>query len=97
MIGYSLAIILSMNFLLANGAMDENSVVSTLKQIESVAFAIRDELENAYSARCDAETLAGCDGQNFNSCSSKFPSPYCANPSDHGFSSTECSCGCKFT
>lgn len=50
---------------------------SILKKMESIARGLRDELESAYTARCETETLTECRRQNFNDCSSMFPDPVC--------------------
>lgn len=91
---FPLTIMLALRTVVATATMDESAVVSTLRQIEINALLVRDEVESAYSSRCDPDTLNQCEGQNWNACSLTFTSPYCVNPSDHGYSSN-CSCGCE--
>ena len=66
---------------------------SVLEKMESVARGLRDELEKAYAARCDAATLMECEHQNYNDCSSRFPLLQCGLKFDDKSPPSECSCG----
>jgi len=65
------------SFAIAASADKENEVKSILQQMELDVLAFRDEIERAYSLRCETETLAECDQSNFNDCSSVFPNGQC--------------------
>jgi len=50
----------------------EDEVEAILKRMESEVLDFRDELERAYSSRCDTNTLAECAKSNLNDCTSSF-------------------------
>ena len=47
------------------------------QRMETDVLAFRDEMERAYSLRCDAATLTECSESNFNDCSSTYPGQQC--------------------
>ena len=55
----------------------ESEVESVFQKMESDARTLRDELERAYSARCETKTLEKCYKANFNDCYSVFPNQQC--------------------
>jgi len=61
----------------AASAEKENEVKSILQRMEPDALAFRDELERVHSARCETKTLTECAKNNFNDCSSSFPTASC--------------------
>jgi hypothetical protein len=61
------------------GSDKENveEVESILNKLKSDVLDFRDEMERVYGARCKTSTLTKCSKNNFNDCSSTFPSQYC--------------------
>ena len=55
----------------------ENEAKGILEKMEEEAMALRDKLEEVYIKRCDIETYSSCDRNNYNDCSSAFPSKKC--------------------
>jgi hypothetical protein len=68
-------------------------VESMLEKMESVARGLRDELEKAYSARCDVATLTECAKSNYHDCASMFPNPQCGLTFDDKNPHSLCQCG----
>jgi hypothetical protein len=68
-------------------------VESVLEKMESVARGLRDELEEAYAARCDAATLESCAKSNYHDCASMFPNPQCGLKFDDKNPHSLCQCG----
>lgn len=60
----------------------ENEVKSILQRMESDVRDFRDEIERAYSARCETKTLTDCGESSFNDCSSSFPGQQCMKPDE---------------
>ena len=50
----------------------EDEVESILKRMSTEVLDFRDELERAYSSRCDTNTLTECTKSNYNDCTSSF-------------------------
>ena len=50
----------------------EDEVEAILKRMSNEVLDFRDELERAYSSRCDTNTLTECAKSNFNDCTSSF-------------------------
>ena len=68
-----------------------DEAVDILEKMEGEAMALRDELEEVYKKRCDIETYSSCDRNNYNDCSSAFPSKKCTFPMPQcGDSPTRC-------
>ncbi|KAL9180726.1 hypothetical protein ACHAXT_011179 [Thalassiosira profunda] len=61
----------------AASAEAERQVEAILQRMETDVLAFRDEMERAYSLRCDAATLTECSESNFNDCSSTYPGQQC--------------------
>ena len=57
----------------------ENEVKLILQRIEEDTLKLRDEIEIAYSKRCNIDTLSQCSRSSFNGCSSVFPNQQCSN------------------
>mmetsp|Transcript_17970 Transcript_17970/g.32529 ORF Transcript_17970/g.32529 Transcript_17970/m.32529 type:complete len:631 (-) Transcript_17970:1364-3256(-) len=55
----------------------ENEVKLIMQRMEYDVLAFRDEMERAYTARCDTPTLTECSENNFNDCSSTYPNQQC--------------------
>ncbi|KAL3788697.1 hypothetical protein ACHAW5_010560 [Stephanodiscus triporus] len=55
----------------------ESEVESIFLKLESDARAFRDEIMQAYGARCEANTVEECYQGNFKDCDSKFPNQVC--------------------
>ena len=86
------ALLAALLFHVANAAWDDVEVILT--KMESVVQGLRDELETAYTARCDSDTLEQCANNNFHNCASMFVSPSCnSNPDFVGGLHSLCQCG----
>lgn len=61
---------------------NEAEVESILQRMENSVLAFRDQIENIYTSRCDAETLIECTKSNYNDCSSIYPNQQCMDASE---------------
>ena len=75
----------------ANALTIEQEAVGILEKMEYDVKAFRDKLEEVYKKRCDSQTFSSCIRENYNDCSSAFPSKKCTFPMPKcGDSPTRC-------